>query len=147
MPRKSLVRSSNIGRDGAGETAKKRSPRNCIKLLEFKRGNGKDIIAKRNITTLGRNMDSLAALAKDVDEVQVKIEERKKLENGDLIDEVGVWSSEIDGIIESVDDEIECLRELLDEVRQQTQFAEKDKEDALLAKEREKQLEFEKEKL
>ena len=88
-------------------------------------------------------MDALATLAKEVDEVKVKIEE-KKLEEGLSMEEVCTWSNEIDEKIEGVDAEIEYLRKCLNEARQ---LAEKEKEDELRSIEREKQLEFEKEKL
>ena len=87
-------------------------------------------------------MGMLATLAKEVDEVKVKIE-KKKLEEGLSMEEVCTWSNEIDEKIESVDSEIEYLRKCLDEARQ---LAEKEK-DELQSTEREKQLEFEKEKL
>ena len=117
-----------------------------LQLLQFKQGKGKDIVEKGNTTTLERHVDALAALAKEVDELKVKIE-GKKLEEGDSMDEVGGWSNTIDAKIEGVDDEIEHLRKCLSETRQQSQLAKREKEDELLAKEREKQLQFEKEKL
>ena len=114
-----------------------------LQLLEFKKSKGKDIVEKKNTTTLERHVDALATLAKEVDEVKVKIEE-KKLEEGLSMEEVCTWSNEIDEKIEGVDAEIEYLRKCLNEARQ---LAEKEKEDELRSIEREKQLEFEKEKL
>ena len=106
-----------------------------LQLLDFKKSKGKDIVEKKNITTLERHVDALAALAREVDEIKVKIEARK-LEEGASIDEVGVWISEINAKIEGVDVEIEYLRNFLSEMKEQSQLVE-----------REKQLEFEKEKL
>ncbi|XP_068671433.1 uncharacterized protein [Montipora foliosa] len=106
-----------------------------LQLLDFKKSKGKDIVEKKNITTLERHVDALAALAREVDEIKVKIEARK-LEEGASIDEVGVWSSEINAKIEGVDVEIEYLRKFLSEMKEQSQLVE-----------REKQVEFEKEKL
>lgn len=94
-----------------------------LQLLEFKRSKGKDIVAKKNTATLERHVDALATLAKEVDEVKVKIEE-KKLEEGLSMEEVCTWSNEIDEKIEGVDAEIEYLRKCLNEARQ---LAEKEK--------------------
>jgi len=77
-----------------------------LQLLQFKQGKGKDLVEKGYATTLERHVDSLAAMAKEVDVIKAKIEE-KKLENGDSMDEVGGWSSEMDAKLEGVDVEIE----------------------------------------
>ena len=117
-----------------------------LQLLEFMRNKAKDIVEKGNTVTIERHRDALVALAKEVDVVKGKIEE-KKLEGGESMDEVCTWSNEIDAKIEGVDAEIEYLGKHLSETRQQLQLAEKEGEEALLEKEREKQLKFEKEKL
>ena len=83
-------------------------------------------------------MDTLATLAQEVDEVKVKIKE-KKLEKGLSMEEACTWSKEIDTKIEGVDTEIEHLRKCLNEMRR---LAEKVKEDELRSIERQKQLEF-----
>ena len=94
-----------------------------LQLLQFKQSKGKDIVEKGNTTTLKRHVDALVAMAKEVDEIKVKIEE-KKLEKGDSMDEVrGGQSSEIDAKIEGVDIEIEYLKKCWSEVRQQSQLA------------------------
>ena len=117
-----------------------------LHLLEFKRNKAKDIVEKGNTATIERHREVLVALAKEVDIVKGRIEE-KKLDGGESMDEVCVWSSEIDAKIEGVDAEIEYLGRHLSESRQQLELAKKEDEEALLEKEREKQLEFEKEKL
>lgn len=76
-----------------------------LQLLEFKKSRGEDIVERKNTTTLGRHVDGLATLAKEVEEVKVKIEE-KKLEEGLSMEEVRTWSNEIDEKIEGVDAEI-----------------------------------------
>ena len=117
-----------------------------LQLLEFKRNKAKEIVEKGNTGAIERHRDALVALAKEVDVVKGKIEE-KKLEGGESMDEVCTWSNEIDTKIEGVDAEIEYLGKHLSETRQQLQLAEKEGEEALVEKEREKQLKFEKEKL
>ena len=88
----------------------------------------------------------MVALAKEVDVVKAKIEE-KKLDGSESLEEVCTRSNEIDAKIEGVDAEIEYLGRHLDESRQRLELAKKEGEEALLEKEREKQLKFEKEKL
>lgn len=117
-----------------------------LQLLGIKQAKSKDIIAKGNITTIERHRDGLVALVKEVDEVKARIEQ-KKLGDGESAEEVCSWSSEIDTNIEGVDAEIEYLGKYLREANQQSKLAEKEIADALLAKEREEQLKFEKEKL
>ena len=58
-----------------------------LQLLEFKKSKGKDIVEKKNTATLEKHVNALATLAKEVDEVNVKIEE-KKLEKGLSMEEV-----------------------------------------------------------
>ena len=116
-----------------------------LQLLEFKRNKAKDIVEKGNTATIERHREALVKLAKEVDIVKGRIEE-KKLDGGESMDEVCVWSSEIDAKIEGVDAEIEYLGRHLSESRQQLELAKKEDEEALLEKEREKQLQFEKEK-
>ena len=99
-----------------------------LQLLELKQSKGKEIVAKKNITTLESHVDALAALAREVDEIEVKIE-AKKLGEGVTIEEVGERSSGIDEKIEGLDIEVEYLRKFLSEARQHSQLAEKEKED------------------
>ena len=77
-----------------------------LQLLELKRNKAKDIVEKGNTATIERHRDALVALAKEVDVVNGRIEE-KKLESGQLMDEVCTWSNGIDAKIEGVDAEIE----------------------------------------
>ena len=63
-------------------------------------------MAKANATTIERHRDSLVCLAKEADEIKLKIEE-KKIANGSEMDEVCKWSDKIDKGIEGVDAEIE----------------------------------------
>jgi len=58
-----------------------------LQLLEFKKSKGKDIVAKKNTATLVRHVDALPTLAKEVDEVKVKIEEAEQ-EKGLSMEEV-----------------------------------------------------------
>ncbi|XP_020605746.1 kinesin light chain-like [Orbicella faveolata] len=95
---------------------------------------------------LGKHREALVVLDKEVDVVKGKIEE-KKLEGGESMDEVCTWSNEIDAKIEGVDAEIEYLGRHLSESRQKLELAKREGEEALLEREREKQLKFEKEKL
>lgn len=63
-----------------------------LQLLEFKQKKGKHV-AKKNTSALERHMDALAMLAKEVDKVKEKIEE-KKLEKGLL-----QWMRYVSGVM------------------------------------------------
>jgi len=85
-----------------------------LQILENMRGKGEDILSKMNTTTIKRHCDGLVALAKQADEMKMKVEQQK-LAKGEPLEEVCTWGCGIDKRIESVDTEIEhlgkCLRE------------------------------------
>ena len=110
------------------------------------RGKGEDILSKGNTTTIERHRDGLVALAKQADEIKMKVEQ-EKLAKGEALEEVCTWGCGIDKRIESVDTEIEHLGKCLREAKMQSQLTEKENEGALAAKEMEQQLEFERQKL
>ena len=117
-----------------------------LKLLACKQAKGQNIVTKGNATTIERHRDALVYLAKEADEIKLKIE-GKKIAKGEQMEEVCAWSDEIDKVIEGVDAEIEHLGKCLGEAKQKSQMAEKESEEAAIAKEREQQLAFEREKL
>ena len=117
-----------------------------LKLLAYKQTKGEDIVSKGNATTIERHRDALVHLAKEADEIKLKIEE-KKIASGDQMDEVCAWGDGIDKVIQGVDAEIEHLGKCLGEAKQKSRSAEKESEKATIAEEREHQLAFEKEKL
>lgn len=97
-----------------------------LQLLEFKWKKGKGIVENGITATIeSRYHDALEALAKELDVVKGRIEE-KKLESGQLMDEVCTWCNEIDAEIEGIEAEIELMGKHLSETRQQSQLAEKE---------------------
>ena len=117
-----------------------------LQILEYMRGKGEDILSKGNTTTIERHRDGLVALAKQADEINIKVEQ-EKLAKGEALEEVCTWGCGIDKRIESVDTAIEHLGKCLREAKMQSQLTEKENEGALAAKEMEQQLEFERQKL
>ena len=115
-----------------------------LQILEYMRGKGEDILSKGNTTTIERHRHGLVALAKQADEIKMKVEQ-EKLAKGEALEEVCTWGCGIDKRIESVDTEIEHLGKC--EAKMQSQLTEKQNEGALAAKEMEQQLEFERQKL
>ena len=119
-----------------------------LQILEYMRGKGEDILSKGNTTTIERHRDGLVALAKQADEIKMKVEQ-EKLAKGEALEEVCTWGCGIDKRIESVDTDIEHLGKCLMEAKMQSQLTEKEYEGALAAKEMEQQkkemkLEYEK---
>ena len=57
-----------------------------LKLLAYKQTKGEDIVSKGNATTIERHRDALVHLAKEADEIKLKIEE--KIASGEQMDEV-----------------------------------------------------------
>ena len=62
-----------------------------LKLLAYKQTKGEDIASKGNATTIERHQDALVYLAKEADEIKVKIEE--KTASGEQMEEVCAWSA------------------------------------------------------
>ena len=79
-----------------------------LQILEYMRGKGEDILSKMNTTTIEWHCDGLVALAKQADEIKMKVEQQK-LAKGEPLEEVCTWDCGIDKTIESVDTEIEHL--------------------------------------
>ena len=69
-----------------------------LKLLAYKQTKGEDIVSKGNATTIERHRDTLVHLAKEADEIKLKIEE-KKIASGEQMDEVCAWSDGIDKVV------------------------------------------------
>lgn len=106
-----------------------------LKLLAYKQTKGEDIVSKGNATTIERHRDALVHLAKEADEIKLKIEE-KKIASGEQMDEVCAWGDGIDKVIQGVDAEIEHLGKCLGEAKQKSRKAEKESEKATIAEER-----------
>ena len=113
-----------------------------LQLLELKRSKSQAVTAKPNVETVVRHRDNLKSLAKEVHEHKFKIEQAK-LSKGENLDDVSTWSVEIEEKLEAVDTEIANLGKWLDEAKHQASLAAKQSKEALLAKERQQQLEFE----
>ena len=77
-----------------------------LQILEYMRGKGEDILSKGNTTTIERHRHGLVALAKQADEIKMKVEQ-EKLAKGEALEEVCTWGCGIDKRIESVDTEIQ----------------------------------------
>ena len=68
-----------------------------LKLLAYKQTKGEDIVSKGNATTIERHRDALVHLAKEADEIKLKIEE--KIASGEQMDEVCAWTDGIDKLL------------------------------------------------
>lgn len=88
----------------------------------------------------------MKALAKEVDEDKVKIEQ-EKLSKDESAEDVSVWGSEIEAKLELVDAEAMNLSKWLNKGQQQTSMTGKESNEALVAKERQQQLDFERAQL
>ena len=99
-----------------------------------------------NATAIGRHQDALVYLTKEADEIKLKIE-GKKIAKSEQMEEVWAWSDKIDKGVEGVDAEIKHLEKCLGKVKQKSQMAKKESEEATIVKEREQHLAFEKDKL
>ena len=73
--------------------------------------------------------------------------EEAKLENGESIDKLKEWGQENEGRIDIVDNEIKVLETRVKTAIAETENTEREKQENLLAREREEQLKFERKQL
>ena len=79
-----------------------------VQLLEIKTSKSKDVIDKGKVETIERHRDNLKILSKEVNELKIKIEQKKLLKD-ENVDDVSKWSEEIESKLEMIDTDIAHL--------------------------------------
>ena len=113
-----------------------------LQLLDLKWSKSQAVTDKTNVETVKHHRDNLKTLARQADELKVKIEQARLTEGGNL-DDVSTWSVEIKEKLETVDIEVAHLAKWLDEAEYEASLATQESKEAFLAKERKQQFDFE----
>lgn len=117
-----------------------------LQLLKLTRGRTKSVVEKGNIEKITRHKETLGKIVASIEDLKLDIE-KGKLEAGKSIDEVDEWGKIIEQTIDDVDKEVEDLNRHLEEAGAKAINKKREEEEALLAKRREDELNFEKLKL
>ena len=102
------------------------------------------MIEKGKVETIERHHDNLKILSKEVNELKIEQEKLLKDEN---VDDVSKWSEEIESKLEMIDTDIARLGKYINKAEQHASLEATELKEALLAKERKQQLEFERAQL
>lgn len=117
-----------------------------LQLLKLARGRTKSVVEKGNIEKITRHKETLGKIVASIEDLKLDIE-KGKLEAGKGIDEVDEWGKIIEQTIDDVDKEVEDLNRHLEEAGAKAINKKREEEEALLAKRREDELNFENLKL
>ena len=117
-----------------------------LQLLKLTRGKTKSVVEKGTIEKITRHKETLGKILAAIEDLKLDTE-KGKLEAGQSIDEVEEWEKTIEQTIDDVDKEVEDLNRHLEEAGAKAINKKREEEEALLAKRREDELNFEKLKL
>ena len=115
-----------------------------LQLLKLTRGKTKSVVEKGTIEKITRHKETLGKILAAIEDLKLDTE-KGKLEAGQSIDEVEEWGKIFEQTIDDVDKEVEDLN--LEEAGAKAINKKREEEEALLAKRREDELNFEKLKL
>ena len=117
-----------------------------LALLDLTRGKTDGIVGTGIVEKIRRQKEALQAIVGSTEELKREVEEAK-LENGESQEKVKEWGQEIEERIDIVDNEIKVLETRVKSAIAEAENAEREKQENLLAREREEQLQFERKQL
>ena len=117
-----------------------------LALLDLTRGKTDGIDGTGNVEKIRRQKEALQAIVGSTEELKREVEEAK-LENGESIDKVREWGQEIAERIDSLDNVIKVLETRVKSAIAEAENTEREKQENLLAREREEQLKFDRKQL
>ena len=113
-----------------------------VKLLGSTEAKTEAILQGGNVETIERHLDALRRLSKEVDVLIIQVEQAKIL-NGDALEDVIAWSSEVEVKLASIDEGVVFGGKRLTDIKWEASYASKAIEEAVLNQQRKEQLEFE----
>ena len=117
-----------------------------LQLLALTRSKTAATVGKGNVEKILRHKETLRKIVKAVEDIKVDIE-KAKLEAGESIDDVEKWGTTIEQHVDEADVEISDLTRNLEDAAARAEDFKREKQETLLARQREQELEFEKLKL
>ena len=112
-----------------------------LALLDLTRGKTDGIVGTGIVEKMCRQKEALQAIVGSTEEL------KREVENGESLDKVKEWGQEIEERIDIVDNEIKVLEARVKSAIAEAENTEREMRENLLAREREKQLEFERKQL
>ena len=117
-----------------------------VKLLGLTEAKTEVILQGGNVEVIERHLDALRRLSKEVDALKIQVEQAK-ISNGDALEDVIAWSSEVEVKLASVDEGVVFGGKRLTDIKREASYASKAIEEAALNQQRKEQLEFERAQL
>ena len=114
-----------------------------LQLLALTRGKTDTVVEKRSKDKLARHREALRKIVTNIEDLKLDIE-KGKLEATESIEDVKAWGATIEKTIDEIDLQVADLTRCLDEVETKEKYQKREEEDAILAKKREDELQFEK---
>lgn len=116
-----------------------------LQLLALTRGKTDTVVEKGN-NKIARHREGLRKIVANVEDLKMDIE-KGKLEAAESIEDVKAWGASIEKTIDEVDLQVADLTRYLEEIGTKEKTQKLEEEEAILAKRREDELQFEKLKL
>lgn len=117
-----------------------------LQLLQFKDAKTEGIVQAGNVETIDRHLDALRRLSREADDLKLQIEQ-EKITNGVTLEDVTIWSGEIEAKLASVDESVVVAGKRLNEMKKEASMAGEEIEEVSLHKKRKEQLDFERAQL
>lgn len=117
-----------------------------LQLLALTRGKTDTVVEKGNNDKIARHREALRKIVANVEDLKMDIE-KGKLEAAESIEDVKAWGASIEKTIDEVDLQVADLTRYLEEIGTKEKTQKLEEEEAILAKKREDELQFEKLKL
>ena len=127
--------------DGTKMEAKLKKLNAKLALLDLTRGKTDGIVGTGIVEKIRRQKEALQAIVGSTEELKREVEEAK-LENGESLEKVKEWGQEIEERIDTVDNEIKVPETRVKSAIAEAENAEREKQENLLARKREKQLQL-----
>ncbi|XP_068674447.1 uncharacterized protein [Montipora foliosa] len=117
-----------------------------LQLLALTRGKTDTVVEKGNNDKIARHREALRKIVPNVEDLKMDIE-KGKLEAAESIEDVKAWGASIEKTIDEVDLQVRDLTRYLEEIGTKEKTQKLEEEEAILAKRREDELQFEELKL
>ena len=113
-----------------------------LQLLALTRGKTDTVVEKGSKDKIARHREALRKIVANIEDLKLDIE-KGKLEAAESIEDVKAWGATIEQTIDEIDLQVADLTRL-EEVETKAKNQKREEEEAILAKKREDELQFEK---
>ena len=117
-----------------------------LQLLQLTQSKTQGIVDKGNLDKILRHKEALAKIIISVEELKMQIQ-KAKLEADESVEDVQKWGGELEARIDEADGQMVYLVRCLSEAANTEERVKREEEEVLLARKREKEIQFEKKKL